>query len=560
MTLFDITQWQGPASGRSVRMTGKWQAWRLIIPCIAWFAAGFALHGESTAPVLTAEALHRHVATFNRDDHTHFGQAVSNEDAAKWMEENVPRFECPDKDLEEIYHFRWWTFRKHLKETPDGFIITEFLPKVSWSGKHNAINCPAGHHYREGRWIRDPKYLNDYSVFWFRKGGNPRAYSFWAADSIHQRAIVLGDYAQAVDLLPDLVKNYQEWESKRLCPDGLFWQIDDRDGMEVSVGGSGKRATINSYMYGDARAIAAIARVAGRPDIEKEYTARAENLRKLVNGVLWDKEALFYKTLPYSKNDGNAKEAALVDVRELHGFTPWYFHLPEPGTGREIAWKQLMDPKGFKAPFGPTTAEQRHPRFKVSYEGHECQWNGPSWPFATSVTLTSLANVLNDYPQREISREDYFETLKTYVKSHRLKRDDGTIVPWIDENLNPFTGDWISRTRLKSWKDGTWNPGKGGVERGKDYNHSTFCDLIITGLVGLRPRADDMVEVNPLVPDDTWDFFCLDRIPYHGRMLTLLYDRSGNKYGKGAGLRIFADGREIGSSPSLQRVIAPLAE
>ena len=33
---------------------------------------------------------------------------------------------------------------------------------------------------------------------------------------------------------------------------GLFYQIDDRDGMEFSAGGSGARPTINSYMYGDA--------------------------------------------------------------------------------------------------------------------------------------------------------------------------------------------------------------------------------------------------------------------------------------------------------------------
>jgi hypothetical protein len=533
----------------------------LIIPCIAWLAGNPASFGESTPPVLSAEAIHRHVATFNQHDHTHFGQAVSNGDAARWMEENVPRFECPDKEMEEIYHFRWWTFRKHIKETPDGFIITEFLPKVSWSGKHNAINCPAGHHYREGRWIRSPKYLDDYSVFWFRKGGDPRAYSFWAADSIHQRALALGDFTLAVDLLPDLITNYQEWEKNRLCPDGLFWQIDDRDGMEVSIGGSGKRATINSYMYGDARAIAAIARVADRHEIEKEYTAKAEKIRDLVNGMLWDKEALFYKTLPSPKDDNDAStETTLVDVRELHGFTPWYFHLPEPGKGREVAWRQLMDAKGFKAPFGPTTAEQRHPQFKVTYEGHECQWNGPSWPFSTSITLTAFANVLNDYPQREISRQDYYETLMTYARSHRIKQDDGAVVPWIDENLNPFTGDWIARTRLKSWENGTWNPAKGGVERGKDYNHSTFCDLIITGLAGLRPRADDKVEVNPLLPDNTWDFFCLDRIPYHGRILTILYDRTGNKYGRGSGLRILADGREIGHSDALQRVIAPLPD
>ena len=74
-------------------------------------------------------------------------------------------------------------------------------------------------------------------------------------------------------------------------------------------------------------------------------------------------------------------------MRELHGFTPWYFNLPDPTI--RVAWKQLMDPQGFFAPFGPTTAEQRHPGFKLAYAGHECQWNGPSWPYATAVTLTA---------------------------------------------------------------------------------------------------------------------------------------------------------------------------
>ena len=498
--------------------------------------------------ILDDDVLRADVASFNATDHTHFGQAISNEQAGDWMSANVPRFDCPDREMHRIHHFRWCPYRKHLKETPDGFVVTEFLPKVNWSGKHNTISCPAGHHFREGRWIRDPEYLDDYAVFWFRKGGAPRRYSFWVADSVYQRALALGDFTQAIDLLPDLVKNHEAWEKSRLEPDGLFWQIDDRDGMEVSVGGQGhrgqgKRPTINSYMYGDAQAIAVIAERAGKPELAAEYRQKADKLRRLVLDRLWDDEAKFFKVLP------RGEDAELVDVRELHGYTPWYFELPPKGGGYEVAWKQLADSRGFKAPFGPTTTEQRHPGFTVSYEGHECQWNGPSWPFATTVTLVAMANVLQSYPQQAITRRDYFELLNTYTKSHRLKRDDGTVVPWIDENLNPFTGDWIARTRLKSWKDGTWDPGKGGVERGKDYNHSAYCDLIITGLVGLRPRADDSVMVDPLVPADTWDFFCLDRVPYHGRLLTILYDRTGERYGKGKGLRILADGNEIAHSP-----------
>jgi len=507
--------------------------------------------GGTSHAVLKAESFKHYVDTFNKNDEELYIQHISNEKAWEFLKANIPLIECPDKDFERTYYFRWWTYRKHIKLTPDGFVITEFLPKVGWSGKHNTINCPAGHHFYEGRWLHNRKYLDDYAVFWFRKGGSVRSYSFWAADAMWAKYLVTIDKQQVTDLLADLVNNYTEWEKKRLEPDGLFWQIDDRDGMEVSIGGSGKRATVNSYMYGDAVAISRIAELAGKNDIATKYKAEAERIKRLVLDQLWDYEAKFFKTLPRKKEQ-------LVDVRELLGYVPWYFNMPDAGKGYEQAWKQLMDPNGFYAPFGPTTAEQRHPRFAVSYKGHECQWNGPSWPFATTQTLVGLANLLNNYKQDVISKSDYFETLKIYTKSHQLKREDGRIVPWIDENLNPYTGDWVSRTRLKSWRDGTWDAGKGGKERGKDYNHSGYCDLIITGLVGLRPRPDDVVEVNPLVNEDMWEWFCLDNVLYHESIITILWDKTGKKYNKGKGLRVFANGNEIAQSETIKRVTGQL--
>ena len=539
-----------------------------VVPNVRDCFAGFALVALSfflgtacmaadaaNAGVLKAESLRRFVEKFNQDDEELYKNTIPNAEAWEFLQGNIPLFECPDEDIVRTYYFRWWTYRKHIKRTPDGWVITEFLPNVSWAGKHNTISCAAGHHFYEGRWLHDVQYLNDYATFWFRKGGNPRSYSFWAADALYAGFLVRHDEGQITGLLDDLVKNYQAWEKDRLTGDGLFWQVDDRDGMEVSIGKSGKRATINSYMFGEAQAIAQIAKLAGKKEIAAEYEGKAARLRQLVEQKLWDAEAKFFKTQPKSEQG----DAPLVNVRELHGYTPWYFHLPERGKGYEVAWKQLMDPQGFSAPFGPTTAEQRHPGFRLSYEGHECQWNGPGWPYATAVTLTAMANVLNDYEQDAIGKGDYFQSLKTYAHSHHRTLDDGRVVSWIDENLNPKTGDWISRTRLKSWRNGTWDGGKGGVERGKDYNHSTYCDLVITGLVGLRPRADDVVEVNPLLPEGTWDSFCLDKVAYHGRTLTILWDKTGEKYGKGKGLRVFADGREIAAADSLRRVSGKLA-
>jgi glycogen debranching enzyme len=249
------------------------------------------------------------------------------------------------------------------------------MPPVPWAGKYNTISCAAGHHFYEGRWVRNREYLDDYARFWFKGGGEPRRYSFWAADALLARAKVTHDQRLLIDLLPDLVQNYREWEKTHQDPNGLFWQSDGRDGMEISIGGRGYRATINSYMYGDAVAISEIAGWAGKKDLAKEFRAKADQIRELVESKLWDEQAGFYKVLP--RGEGHA----LADVRELHGYVPWYFNLP--GPGHENAWKQLMDPEGFSAPYGPTTAERRHPRFMFP-NPHECLWNGPSWPFATA--------------------------------------------------------------------------------------------------------------------------------------------------------------------------------
>ena len=132
---------------------------------------------------------------------------------------------------------------------------------------------------------------------------------------------------------------------------------------------------------------------------------------------------------------------------------------------------------------------------------------------------------------------DYFDTFLTYVHSQRA---DGK--PYIGEYLDEVTGDWIN--------------GKGG--RSRYYNHSTFADLLITGVVGLRPRADNFVEVAPLLPPGTWDYFCLDGVKYHGHTLTILWDQDGTRYSRGQGLIILADGKEIARSQTLTKLTGKL--
>jgi hypothetical protein len=269
---------------------------------------------------------------------------------------------------------------------------------------------------------------------------------------------------------------------------------------------------------------------------------------------LWDEEAKFFKTrrtvepiplqYPNTKQE-ECEPGALVSVREIFGLVPWMFNLPEGGKGYEEAWKQLTDRQGFWGDYGPTTAERRHPGFSIA-RPRGCYWHGPSWPYTTSQILTALANLLNNYDQDVIGKQGYFDTLKAYARSHVWKQNDGTTVSWIGESVNPDTGRWIS------------NGGPYPKTNGRFYNHSSYCDLVITGLIGLRPRADDVVEVNPLLPENTWETFCLDNVLYHGRILTIIWDETGEKYNRGQGLTVLADGKKIAQSMTLSRITGKL--
>jgi glycogen debranching enzyme len=153
---------------------------------------------------------------------------------------------------------------------------------------------------------------------------------------LRARAYVSGDQQLLKELFPALKANYEAWEKTHLDPDGLFWQIDDRDGMEMSIGGSGYRPTINSYLFGDAMALSEIALWDWKPDESVQYRLKAEKLREMVETKLWNETARFYETLPRAQNDPDKT----VNVRELIGYVPWYFNLPN--SGREAAWRELL--------------------------------------------------------------------------------------------------------------------------------------------------------------------------------------------------------------------------
>jgi len=445
-------------------------------------------------------------------------------------------FDCPDSLLQEVYYYRWWALRKHLKQTPDGFIFTEFITNVKHAGKHNAISSALGHHIYETRWLHNQQYSQDYINFWLHVDPNHtvqrfHAFSSWIDDAVYQRYLVNLDKNFLKKNLLTLSDDYHKWETERQLPSGMFYQFDVKDAMEESISGGRKvknvRPTINSYMYGNAIALVNMAKLLGNDSIQRIYQAKADFLRKAVTDSLWDKKASFYKVKL-------EKEGVLCDAREALGYIPWYFNLPADKANFVAQWDQLVDTLGFKAKWGITTAERRHPLFRTHGSGHGCEWDGAVWPFATSQTLKGLANVLTNYKHHgKMNKTVFYDELHKFAWSHQM---NGKL--YLGEYQDEKTGEWL----------------KGDNPRSKFYNHSSFADLVINNLVGLQTREDNLLVIKPLIPNGKWDWFCLSNVVYHGKNLTIQWDKTGTHYGKGKGFRVFADGKELMVSAKLKDI------
>jgi hypothetical protein len=481
---------------------------------------------------------------------------------APWYQNNIPFFESSNAKLDEIYYYRWKVLRAHIRAVgSQGFVFTEFLQDMTWDrDPYSTLNDSAIFPIYDGRWLRDRSYLNDWVRYIWTAGGNDRHFSESLADATYQRFLVDGDAAAATRFLPAMEQMYSLWDDHYDFDKHLYWieplldateysiaSIDASEGKDGFRGGDAFRPSINSYMFANARAISRLAALANDPATARRYAAKAADLRAHVEQDLWS-PTLNHFIDRYKVDNDYVHYWQPIRGRELVGYTPWAMGLVD-NPRYAVAWTHALDPKELHGPYGLRTAEpsyqyyMRQYRYDKATGGRECQWNGPVWPFQTSQALTGLANLLNTTKQDVITRSDYASLLAQYTALHYR---DGT--PDIEEDYDPATGKPIV-----------------GLPRSHHYYHSSYVDLIISGLIGIRPRADAVLEVNPLVPRDPDDanalaWFALENVPYHGHLVAVIYDRDGSHYHRGAGLQLFVDGRRVAQAPALARLTVPLGQ
>jgi hypothetical protein len=492
---------------------------------------------------------------------------------APWFLRNIPFLEIDDAEIQQIYYYRWKLFRSHVREIgPQGTTVLEFLDNVPWARQpYTDLNDSASFHILEGRWLRDPAIIDSLIDHLYTGGANDRHFSESIAAATESSTRVTGDPGPGLRHLDTMQHIFNLWDDHFDRARNLYWIEPLLDATEYTIssidasgagftdqpstdqnhngftGGYVFRPSINSYQYANALAIARFASLAGKPDVAADYARRAENIRSAVSAQLWN-PALQHFTDRYQRSTKYVTTGESIRGRELVGYVPWFYELPAKDASAPadygLAWRHLLSSAELAGPHGLRTVEPSYPRYLTQYRYDqptgqpECQWNGPSWPFQTSQALTALANLLDDYHQSGITRADYLRLLRQYTHQHFLSPGH----PDIQEDYNPDTGRPIV-----------------GLPRSHHYNHSTYVDLILSGLIGVRPRADETLELDPLLPtESTADtppvrYFALQKLAYHGHDVSVIYDSDGSRYHIGRGLSVFVDGKRVSGPGSLAR-------
>lgn len=293
------------------------------------------------------------------------------------------------------------------------------------------FNVALGFHLNEGRWCRDRRFTHDYVEHMFgSRNGNNRQYSEYMADSVWNVYLIDHDAQFAVKYLEQMKTLYEQWNDHLDASKGLYYieplwdateftiaSIDASGGKEGFAGGNAFRPSINSYMFANFRAIAKLARLNNDELTAHQYERRAELIKDRVEGNLWNSTFQHFIDR-YQVENQYVKYFDFIRGRELVGYVPFMFSLPNDTQEFAASWSHVLNPDELLGAYGMRTNEPSYQYYMHAFTSGN-QWNGPVWPYQTTQALLGMSNVLDHYENKgPLTILQFNRLLNQYVDLH----------------------------------------------------------------------------------------------------------------------------------------------
>ncbi len=470
----------------------------------------------------------------------------------RWFADNVPYFDAPDPAFKKMWYYRWWIVRFHLVEmnTPDlrGFAFYE-----GKLGFDNPIGFAVPAQLKELTYLRDPAYgLSQAENSYRNRAANgavvdPPGSPYWGETYSHWIGMALAELNRVHPippdalrrLLPGMAADVRAWLSAYDADgDGLperdrprvtgydldilsYWyfsgtRLDPRADPPAL-----ERVDFASFVFANASAVAELAAAAGDTALADEFTGIARRVRDAVLAKLWDDDTAFF----YPQR---ATDHVRVPLRELHGLFPFTTLLAPDEPRYTAALAALVDPNEFWARYPPVITSVRH------YRTWTWEMDGLTRniaPHPISMGGRTLLQALKHYHQSSVTPEHFMELMSRY---------NDLVYPGVhpsDPLWRPNVHEYYSKWEPYSQ---TVRPKPSDISH--DF-HSMYVSLVVEGVVGLTPRSDQRIELQPMAR--RWSYFLLDGLRYRGHDLTIVWDRPDGQVRYGGypeGFSLYIDG------------------
>ncbi|MDX2170717.1 MAG: hypothetical protein SF182_26840 [Deltaproteobacteria bacterium] len=483
----------------------------------------------------------------------------------KWFADNVPYFDAPDMGFKKMWYYRWWVARFSMvdMQTADLRGYAFYEGKL---GFDNPIGFAVPLQIKELTYARDPAFAFGQLDNSYRNRapngavidppGSPywnETYSHWiaaAAAELHRVHPLPPEHLKA--LLPAMADDVRAWMTAYDSDgDGLperdrprvtgydldilsYWYFDGTRLDPQADPPAMERADFAAFVYGNAVGVAELADAAGDTALAAEFRERAAKIRSAALAELWDDQTHFF----YPQRAG---DDARAPIRELHGFFPFTTDLAPNEPRYTAALAALIDPNDFWARYPPVITSLQH------YKTWNWQMDGLTRniaPHPISMGARTALEAIKHYDHHPVTAQHFMELMRRY---------NDLIYPGVhpsDATWRPNAHEYYSK-----WEPYSVSPRPKPSDISHDF-HSMYISLVVEGVVGLTPRIDEQIELEPMARE--WSYFALDGLRYRGHDLTIIWDRPDGdvRYqGRPEGFSLYIDDQLAFTRPDLAHVV-----
>ncbi|MFI3238534.1 MAG: trehalase family glycosidase [Lachnospiraceae bacterium] len=229
--------------------------------------------------------------------------------------------------------------------------------------------------------------------------------------------------------------------------DYWFWYLDcDRNGLPIwdSADHSGmdnqnlrggtlyseycEGVDLASYLYRELKAMCVLAELLGEQEDMIAYEKHAEELKSIVNELLWDEEDGFYY-------DRNERTGDLIKYKSASSFAVLWAGIATPERAKILIEKHIMNSEEFWLEYPVASWAKNEEGYYQQRKGGECTWMGACWIPINYMLMHGLF----DYGYKDLAIELSVKTFDMVFNEDEI-REYYNAETGVGQGLNPFFG------------------------------------------------------------------------------------------------------------------------